>query len=210
MGEKHDQKSGESKERVLNSDQEATRKASGIDATKNGKKVEAGGEPEGKEKGSQGAPQQEKPKRKAVKRSSAKKGAAKKAKSQDSRKAKDGVTKAAEGAKASGAESERDASGRFARSQAEPAAAQPRKTATDSDSKNQGNGNGRGTGVNLMTEAGQKKLVNKLLSKADQLAGTDGFKLSAADLIRLIQLQKELTAKPPQKVTVQWVEDEGE
>lgn len=173
----------------------------------------AGGKPEVEGKGGKGARQKAKPDRKAVKRSSGKKGASKKAKSQSSRKAKDGVTKVAEGAKASGAgsgEAERDASGRFARSQAEPVAAKPRKTATDSDPKNQGNGNGRGTGVNLMTEAGQKKLVNKLLSKADALAEKEAFKLNAADLIRLIQLQKDLTAKPPHKVTVQWVEDEGE
>jgi hypothetical protein len=48
------------------------------------------------------------------------------------------------------------------------------------------------------------------LGRADKLANKDGFKLSAGDLIRLIQLQKEMTPKSPHKVTVQWVEDERE
>ena len=62
----------------------------------------------------------------------------------------------------------------------------------------------------MNTEAGQRRLVSKLLGKADELAESNKFKLSAADLIRLIQLQKEFTAKTPHKLTVQWVEDKSE
>ncbi len=60
-----------------------------------------------------------------------------------------------------------------------------------------------------MTEAAQRELVNKMLGRGSEMAGSRDFKMSAADLIRLIQFQKEMTAKP-HKVTVQWVEDERE
>ena len=108
---------------------------------------------------------------------------------------------------------ERDASGRFLpRNPAQSAKKQPAKT-KDSQSTNGGNGkdgSGSGSGAGLITEAGQRRLVGKLLDRADQLAGSADCKLTGGDLIRLIQLQKEFTAKTPRKLTVQWVEDKSE
>ena len=61
--------------------------------------------------------------------------------------------------------------------------------------------------VKALTEAGKKRLVNRLLALADLQATEGGFKITPADLIRLMQLHKELTPQKDRKVTVQWVED---
>ena len=80
----------------------------------------------------------------------------------------------------------------------------PKNGSTEQD------GHGARTKAGPITEAGQRRLVSKLLGKADELAQSNKFKLSAGDLIRLIQLQKEFTAKTPRQLTVQWVEDKSE
>jgi hypothetical protein len=53
-------------------------------------------------------------------------------------------------------------------------------------------------------------LVNKLLGLAETQATQGGFKITPADLIRLMQLHKEMTPQRDRKVTVQWIEDKPE
>jgi hypothetical protein len=69
---------------------------------------------------------------------------------------------------------------------------------------------GGGDTVKPLTEAGKKRLVNKLLGLAETQATQGGFKITPADLIRLMQLHKEMTPQRDRKVTVQWVEDKPE
>ncbi len=83
--------------------------------------------------------------------------------------------------------------------------------------KASGNGaNGVGNPVNggdpikPLTEAGKKRLVNKLLGLADSQATQGAFKITPADLIRLMQLHKEMNPQKGRKVTVQWIEDKTE
>jgi hypothetical protein len=64
--------------------------------------------------------------------------------------------------------------------------------------------------VKPLTEAGKKRLVNKLLGLAETQATQGGFKITPADLIRLMQLHKEMTPQRDRKVTVQWIEDKPE
>ncbi len=65
-------------------------------------------------------------------------------------------------------------------------------------------------GVKAHTEAGKKRLVNMLLGLAETQATEGGFKITPADLIRLMQLHKELNPQRDRKVTVQWIEDRTE
>ena len=66
---------------------------------------------------------------------------------------------------------------------------------------------GSGNVVKAHTEAGKKRLVNLLLGLAETQASEGGFKITPADLIRLMQLHKELNPQKDRKVTVQWIED---
>lgn len=65
-----------------------------------------------------------------------------------------------------------------------------------------------GNAVKPLTEAGKKRLVNKLLGLADSQATLGAFKITPADLIRLMQLHREMYPQKGHKVTVQWIEDE--
>jgi hypothetical protein len=67
-----------------------------------------------------------------------------------------------------------------------------------------------GSPVKRLTEAGKKRLVNKLLGLAETQATQGSFKITPADLIRLMQLHKEMTPQRDRKVTVQWIEDKPE
>jgi hypothetical protein len=67
-----------------------------------------------------------------------------------------------------------------------------------------------GIPVKALTEAGKKRLVNKLLGLADTQATQGGFKITPADLIRLMQLHREMNPQKDRKVTVQWIEDRPE
>jgi hypothetical protein len=62
----------------------------------------------------------------------------------------------------------------------------------------------------MLTEAGKKRLVDKLLGLADTQATQGGYKITPADLIRLLQLHREMNPQKDRKVTVQWIEDEPE
>jgi hypothetical protein len=85
-------------------------------------------------------------------------------------------------------------------------------TGDESASKNNGikNSTAGGDTVKRLTEAGKKRLVNKLLGLAETQATQGGFKITPADLIRLMQLHKEMTPQRDRKVTVQWIEDKPE
>jgi hypothetical protein len=82
----------------------------------------------------------------------------------------------------------------------------------ESTSKSSGakSSTGGGDPVKPLTEAGKKRLVNKLLGLAETQATQGGFKITPADLIRLMQLHKEMTPQRDRKVTVQWIEDKPE
>ena len=68
-----------------------------------------------------------------------------------------------------------------------------------------------GAPIKPLTEAGKKRLVNKLLGLADSQATQGAFKITPADLIRLMQLHRDMNpAKDHKKVTVQWIEDKAE
>lgn len=69
---------------------------------------------------------------------------------------------------------------------------------------------GSGTPVKPLTEAGKKRLVNRLLGLADAQATQGSFKITPADLIRLMQLHREMNPQKDRKVTVQWIEDKPE
>lgn len=73
-----------------------------------------------------------------------------------------------------------------------------------------GSSNGNGEPVKSLTEAGKKRLVNKLLGLADSQATQGAFKITPADLIRLMQLHREMNPQKDRKVTVQWIEDKPE
>jgi hypothetical protein len=49
-------------------------------------------------------------------------------------------------------------------------------------------------------------LVNKLLDAAERKVTADDVKASIGDVIRLLQLQKELEQEEPREITVQWIE----
>lgn len=67
-----------------------------------------------------------------------------------------------------------------------------------------------GDAIKPLTEAGKKRLVNKLLGLADSQATQGAFKITPADLIRLMQLHREMNPQKDRKVTVQWIEDKPE
>lgn len=73
-----------------------------------------------------------------------------------------------------------------------------------------GNSNGTSAPVKTLSEAGKKRLVNKLLGLADSQATQGAFKITPADLIRLMQLHREMNPQKDRKVTVQWIEDKPE
>jgi hypothetical protein len=56
-----------------------------------------------------------------------------------------------------------------------------------------------------LTESGKRKLVTTLIAKIGTQVEEGKGKASLADLIRLLQLEKELTPPRPRKITVQWV-----
>ena len=64
--------------------------------------------------------------------------------------------------------------------------------------------------IKPLTIAGQRRLVNRLLGAADQAAKLGKIKLTTGDVIRLMQVNNDLTATQPRKLTVEWVEDEDE
>ncbi len=81
------------------------------------------------------------------------------------------------------------------------------------ESENAAGGNAHENGgdpIKPLTEAGKKRLVNKLLGLADSQATQGAFKITPADLIRLMQLHKEMNPQKNRKVTVQWIEDKPE
>ena len=210
MIEKQNRKSEGSGKRVLNPDLGGIQKASRTDESKNDKKAGAGSESGDGKKDSAGAKREQDAKRQGVKKSGGKqtKQASRKTKEQEIPKAPEEVTKVAEEAKPSvTAMPERQANGRFL---PRPGAEGSRKRTRTNNDEDGAGGSGHSSVASLMTETGQKRLVCRLLGRAGKLADKDGFKLSAGDLIRLIQLQKEMTPKSPHKVTVQWVEDERE
>jgi len=51
--------------------------------------------------------------------------------------------------------------------------------------------------------------VNKLLDVAEKKVTAEDMKASIGDVIRLLQLQKELEQEEPREITVQWIEREG-
>jgi hypothetical protein len=210
MSDKHDQTNGESRKKS-SGELDAARGVSGRGEAESGTEVKADSKSEGRGKASAGARPKANSKRQAGKRSGGKQPEREsKKKKQETGKAKDEVTEVVEEAEADNAgmgKPGRDSKGRYL-----PGCkgAGARGTANGNEGKSDGSGSEPGSGASLMTEAGQKRLVCKLLGKADTLAANNEFKLSAADLIRLIQLQKEMTPKQPRKVTVQWVEDKSE
>jgi hypothetical protein len=212
MIEKQNRKREGSGKRVLNPDLGGVQKASRTDESKNDKKAGAGSKSRDGKKSSPGAERKQSAKRQGVKQSGGKqtKQASRKTKEQEIPKSPEEVTKVAEEAKPSVTatpERQRQANGRFLPGPGAEGSRKRTRTKNDGDGAD---GSGHSGGASLMTETGQKRLVCRLLGRADKLANKDGFKLSAGDLIRLIQLQKEMTPKSPQKVTVQWVEDERE
>lgn len=82
----------------------------------------------------------------------------------------------------------------------------------ESQDKNDGASgtDGIGAPVKPLTEAGKKRLVNRLLGLADAQATRGSFKITPADLIRLMQLHREMNPQKDRKVTVQWIEDKPE
>ena len=52
-------------------------------------------------------------------------------------------------------------------------------------------------------------LVTKLLDAAEKKVEADEVKASIGDVIRLLQLQKELEQEEPREITVQWISREG-
>jgi hypothetical protein len=77
---------------------------------------------------------------------------------------------------------------------------------SSADGRGKSNGakssNGSGNTVKAHTEAGKKRLVNRLLGLAETQATEGSFKITPADLIRLMQLHKELNPQKDRKVTV--------
>ena len=84
------------------------------------------------------------------------------------------------------------------------------ETTPGNDVNGAGNPASTGDPVRPLTEAGKKRLVNKLLGLADSQATQGAFKITPADLIRLMQLHREMNPQKNRKVTVQWIEDKAE
>lgn len=54
-----------------------------------------------------------------------------------------------------------------------------------------------------------KRLVDKAIQNIESKLDTDEVKGSYGDLIRLLQIRKELEAEEPRDVQVKWVEDKS-
>lgn len=50
------------------------------------------------------------------------------------------------------------------------------------------------------------RIVRKAIKSIEQKLGTDAIKPTLADLVRLLQIEKELDADQPREVRVRWVE----
>jgi hypothetical protein len=62
-----------------------------------------------------------------------------------------------------------------------------------------------------LTEASKLRIVRGLIARLhERMEEEDGLKGSLSDLIRLLQLEKELAPDRPHKITVQWVDPEPE
>jgi len=52
------------------------------------------------------------------------------------------------------------------------------------------------------------RVVSKAIASIEQKLGTDAIRPTLADLVRLLQIQKELDADEPREVRVRWVESD--
>ncbi len=59
-------------------------------------------------------------------------------------------------------------------------------------------------------EQRSREFVNDLLEKVKEQMKAADYKVSVADLIRLLQLQKELEEESVEEITVRWVEGREE
>jgi len=61
-----------------------------------------------------------------------------------------------------------------------------------------------------MTEQRQHRcrLVRKAIERIEEKLGTDAIKPTLADLVRLLQIEKELDADEPRELRVRWVESD--
>lgn len=60
-----------------------------------------------------------------------------------------------------------------------------------------------------MRKTNPKRLVDKAIQNIESKLDTDEVKGSYGDLIRLLQIRKELEAEEPRDVQVKWVEDKS-
>ena len=58
------------------------------------------------------------------------------------------------------------------------------------------------------TSRSKSLLVKKLLKAAERKVTADDVKATISDVIRLLQLQKELELEEPREIKIQWVERE--
>jgi hypothetical protein len=54
----------------------------------------------------------------------------------------------------------------------------------------------------------RSRLVRKAIERIEEKLGTDAIKPTLADLVRLLQIEKELDADEPREVRVRWVESD--
>ena len=59
----------------------------------------------------------------------------------------------------------------------------------------------------MLTEEEIAELVDKAIRSFQESLESAGGKVSVGDLVRLVQLRKELTDEQPGNVTVQWVDE---
>ncbi|HTT65837.1 MAG TPA: hypothetical protein VMG35_28500 [Bryobacteraceae bacterium] len=52
------------------------------------------------------------------------------------------------------------------------------------------------------------RIVRKAIESIEQKLGSDDMKMTLADLVRLLQIEKELDADEPREVRVRWVESD--
>ncbi len=57
----------------------------------------------------------------------------------------------------------------------------------------------------VVKKRSKSALVNKLLDAAEKKMESDEVKASIGDVIRLLQLQRELEEEEPREITVQWI-----
>ena len=53
------------------------------------------------------------------------------------------------------------------------------------------------------------RIVKKAIESIEKKLGTDDMKVTLADLVRLLQIEKELYANEPREVRVRWIESGG-